>query len=320
MLVRSVLVTGANGFVGREVCRALLGGSLRVRGAVRRKGAIGDLQKGVIPVVIEPESTNDWDDAVRQADAVVHLIGMTHESAMGNAGKLDRFRDVNVGITGRVLAACGKSQSRFIYVSSVKAVGDGSPADSALVESDVYKPDDEYGRTKKEAEELIVAESRATALEYTIFRPPLVYGPRVDGNFLKLLKLIDRGVPLPFASVANQRSIIDVRNLSSAIVHSLFDKRAVGQTFHVADSQPISTPALIRALAQLMEKPARLFSVPEGVLTLGGSLAGRSADVRKLVGSLRLSTEHIASTIGWQAPYSTEAGLANTVAWYRNAM
>jgi nucleoside-diphosphate-sugar epimerase len=290
-----------------------------VRAAVRRQDAVDQLPTGVEPVIVEVHSIEAWSRATRRQDAVVHLIGMTHMPANLRTGDLGGFREVNVAITRQVLAACGRTDvKRFLYVSSVKAIGEATPAGTAFTEATVCAPEDSYGKTKREAELLVTTAAGTGQLQTTILRPPLVYGAGVRGNFLRLMKWIDRRVPLPLASVDNERSMIYVGNLASAVVASLVDRRAGSEIFHVADRQPVSTPALIRAVAELMGQAARLYPMPERLLTLGGRVIGRSADVRRLTGSLLLSTEYIASTIGWRAPYSMEDGLAHTVAWYRN--
>jgi len=315
-----ILVTGANGFIGQEVCRALVTEDIPVRAAVRRQDAIQQLPAGVEPVLVaSPNMIDGWTRACQDCSAVVHLIGLAHTSGRNVKEDISAFMDVNVGITRQLLRACQQNDvKRLVYLSSIKAIGEESGTDSVFTEKTTCNPQDPYGRSKREAELLIAAEAGTSQLQTTTFRSPLVYGAGVTGNLLRLMKWIDRGVPLPLASVANQRSMIYVRNLASAVVASLVNERAGREIFHVADRQPISTPALIRAMAELMGKPARLYPMPERLLALGGRVAGRTSDVRRLVGSLCLSTDHIASSIGWRAPHSMEEGLARTVAWYRN--
>jgi UDP-glucose 4-epimerase len=315
-----VLVTGANGFIGQEICRILVTRGIPVRAAVRSEDAFQRLPYGVEPVLVQSmDAIDGWTRASQDCSAVVHLIGMAHASARGLKDDLSAFNAVNVGITRQILGACRQNDvKQLVYMSSIKAVGEESGAAAALDENATCHPETPYGRSKREAELLISAETGTGRLQTTILRPPLVYGAAVPGNFLRLLKWIDCGVPLPLASVANQRSMIYVGNLASAAIAALLGQRADREIFHVADSGSISTPDLIRSLANLIGKPARLYQMPERLLRLGGRVVGRYADVKRLVGSLPLSTGHIESTIGWRAPYSTEEGLANTVAWYLN--
>lgn len=313
-----ILVTGANGFVGRAVCAALVTGGLSVRASVRQRSAVDQITPGVEPVLLDPFEQGSWRRAANGCSAVVHLIGKTHSLHRRDSEDLEQFRAVNVEITRRVLAACKETGvGQFVYVSSIKAVGETASSAHPLTEESPCSPEDAYGVTKREAEQLVVAMAGA-ALQAAVLRPPLVYGPGVGGNFLRLMKLIDRGGPLPLRSVTNQRSMIYIGNLASAVVAVLSARRPGPDLFHVADGQSVSTPDLIRMLAEMMGKPARLFPAPGSVLDLAGKVLGNAGEVRKLTGSLCVSTDHIESAIGWKAPYSTEEGLAKTVAWYHD--
>lgn len=311
-----ILVTGANGFVGRVVCAALLAGGIQVRAGVRRKEAFNQVCSGADPIILDPIEQESWRRAANGCSAVVHLIGKTHTLHHRESKDPEQFRAVNVEITRRVLAACKETGvGQFVYVSSIKAAGETASPAHPLTEESPCSPEDAYGVTKREAEALIGAMAE-TALQTTVLRPPLVYGPGVAGNFLRLMKLVDRGVPLPLRSVTNQRSMVYVGSLASAVVAVLSARRPGPDLFHVADRQPVSTPDLIRMLAEMMGKPARLFPAPTSVLNTAGKVLGKTGEVSRLTGSLCLSTDHIESEIGWKAPYSTEEGLAKTVAWY----
>ena len=223
---------------------------------------------------------------VEGCDAVVHLANIAHTSA--SAVQLQR---VNVeGTIAQARAALAAGARRFVYLSSIKA---------AL-------PEDAYGRAKAVAEQALL---RFEGLEPLILRPPLVYGPRVKANFLALMRAVDRGWPLPFASIHNRRSLIYVGNLVDAIVRGL-ECGVVRKTYALSDGAPVSTPELCRAIARALERPARLFSFPPALLAL-------VPRVSRLVESQVVDGNAICAELGWRAPFTLEQGLRATAAWYR---
>ncbi|MGF6900983.1 UDP-glucose 4-epimerase family protein [Paraburkholderia sp. GAS348] len=313
-----VLVTGANGFVGRALCRALRDAGHTVTGLVRRAD---QLENGV----------NEWVDAsadfaciaagwaaVLQVDCVVHLAARVHVMHEDAADPDAAFRATNVDGALRVAQAAWRhGVRRLVFVSSVKALAEGDSG-RPLREDDPPTPRDAYGRSKLAAEQALVRYGQETGLEVVIVRPPLVYGPQVGANFLRLMDGVWKGVPLPLASIDARRSLVYVENLADALMHCAMDPRAAHQCFHVADGEAPTVAELARSLGQHLHKPARLLRVPPGWLRLAGRLAGRSAHVDRLVGALQLDTARIRTVLDWQPPYSTDEGLAATARWYRS--
>jgi len=219
-------------------------------------------------------------------DAVVHLANIAHTSA----SPADLHR-VNVeGTIAQAKAALAAGARRFVYLSSIKAV----------------QPDDAYGRAKSIAEQALL---QLEGLEAVILRPPLVYGPRAKANFLALMRAIDRGWPLPLASIENRRSLIYVGNLVHAIIRCL-DGLAQGRTFAVSDGAPVSTPELCRAIGRALGRPARLFPFPPALFGLVPGMA-------RLVRSQEADDAAIRAELGWRPPSSFEEGLRRTAEWYR---
>jgi len=224
--------------------------------------------------------------SVEGCDAVVHLANIAHTSA--SAADLQR---VNVeGTIAQARAALAAGARRFVYLSSIKAA----------------QPDDAYGRSKLRAEQALLGLAN---LEPVILRPPLVYGPRVKANFLALLRAVDRGWPLPLASIENRRSLVYVGNLVDAILACLGGP-AQGRTYAVSDGAPVSTPQLCRAIGRALGRPARLFPFPGGLLRLVPGLA-------RLAQSQETDDRAIRAELGWRAPFSLEEGLRLTAQWYR---
>jgi nucleoside-diphosphate-sugar epimerase len=199
-------------------------------------------------------------------------------------------------------------------VSSVKAAGETNPG-RPLRESDAAAPQTSYGISKREGEQAL--RDAARRMEFVVLRPPLVYGPGVGANFRALMRLIDSGMPLPFGAVRNRRSLIARANLVDAIMTALVVPRAAGGTFYVTDGPPFSTPALIRALAVALDRPARLFALPLGILTSFARFAGRAEAADSLLGSLEVDDSAFRDLTGWRPPLEQAAAFRDVADWYR---
>jgi UDP-glucose 4-epimerase len=227
------------------------------------------------------------------------------------------FRQVNVGGTEQILRHEGmRGVRRFVYLSSVKARGEAT-TDVPFSASDRLMPLDPYGQSKLEAEQLVQAIGTEIGIETVIIRPPLVYGPGVGGNFVRLLGAVDKGVPLPFGLIENFRSLVSVQNLCDLIGECLANTAASGKRFLVSDNEDVSTPDLIRLIASSMSRPARLVPVPVAVLTVAAKLLGQSGEMSRLIGSLQVDIEETMQTLNWKPPVSLADGIQSTVTWYQ---
>lgn len=310
-----VMVTGAAGFVGRELCRTLTTAGLPVRAALRREPA-PPLAMDSIPVgEIQPDT--DWSTALHGIDTVVHLAARVHVMRDRVADPLQEFRRINVAATEQLARSAARmGVRRMVFTSSVKVNGDRSAGSAAYSEGDAPRPADAYGFSKWEAEQALQRIAAETGLEVVIVRPPLVYGPGVKANFLLLMKLIARGFPLPLGSVDNRRSLIFVKNLTAALLRCIEDPRAANQVFLVSDGEDLSTPELIRRLARAMKRPARLIPFPPHLLRIAGRLLRRTETVERLVGSLAVESSKIRSLLDWSPPHSVDRGLTETADWF----
>ena len=314
-----ILVTGAGGFVGLPLCELLLelGGSLRavVRSPNVQLEELATASSGRLEIVhASIEGAADWPALLAGIDRVAHLAALVH---MESGPSLEAYRAVNVAGTERLaLAAARSGVRRFVFLSTAKVFGEQS-ADHELTEADPPRPQDAYAISKWEAEQALNRIAADTGIEVAILRPPLVYGPGVKANFLRLIDTVARGLPLPLASVNNRRSLLGVRNLVDALTCCLDDPRAAGETFVVADPVSISTPDLIREIAAALHVPARLFPCPVRVLRALASRTGRGPAVERLVGDLVVDAGKLSRTLGWTAPIPRAVGFASAAAWYR---
>jgi len=315
-MTRRVLITGANGFVGRHLLRLLDQSGWAVRAALRdaanRPAEIGD----VISVRDMGQDT-DWREAVRGCDAVVHLAGRVHVKRERARDPLAEFRRVNVEGTRRLAEQCVVAGvERFVFASSAKVHGESTEGRAPFRESDPPAPRDAYGLSKLEAEEALAGIAQSTGLQVAVLRPPLVYGPNVGGNFLRLIRWVIRGIPLPLASVTNRRSLVFVANLASALRCCLEHPLAAGRTFLVSDREDVSTRELIHRIARAARRPARLVPAPPGLLHAAGIALGVSTDVTRLTGTLQVDSTSLETCLGWRPPHALDDGLRATVDWF----
>ncbi len=311
-----VLVTGAEGFVGSALCEALRHSGCIVRKALRHAGGCGGADDELVEVG-DIGKKPKWDAAVAGVDAVVHLAARTHILKEISRDPESEFRRVNVEAT-RTLAEAARCAGvrRFVFVSTIQVLGNAT-ADSPFCADDSPRPQGPYARSKLEAERALIAAAAESAMETVILRPPLIYGPGVKGNFLRLMRLVDRGLPLPFGRLRNQRSLLGVRNFADAIVVSLRHPAAAGGTFLLCDGEDLSTAELAARLAAACGRRARLLPVPERVLRVLLRAAGGERLVERLAGSLCVDGRGFRERLGWTPPVSVEAGLRETACWYR---
>lgn len=302
--MKKVFITGTTGFVGGHLKNHLTGRGYEVIAPTRND--LGD-----------PFSVEAWRKALEKAECetVVHLIAKTHAADAGNPSALPSYRHINVDITKALLEASKDlGVKKFIYLSSIKAVGEETPIDEPFTEESPCRPEDCYGISKKETEELVLKYSRT--IDTIILRPPMIYGPGVKGNFLKLMKAVQKGIPLPFAKVNNARSMLNVGNLVHAISAAETAPVSIDGIFHIADEEAVSTPELIRLIASALGKSPQLFPCSPKMLEKLGNLVGKSDTVKKLTRSLVVSNKRAKNLLFLSLPYSRLTGLEATASWF----
>jgi nucleoside-diphosphate-sugar epimerase len=297
-----VLVTGANGFVGRAVCRCLTERGHGPLAVVRRAtGLSGEI------VIANAIGEADWPAVLTDCEAVVHLAARAHVMREESPDPLQVFRAVNTGGTLRLAqqaAACGVR--RFVFVSSIGVTGNATQG-HAFTENDVPAPHDAYAVSKLEAEQSLQAV--AGAMEWVIVRPPLVYGPGAPGNFARLLKLARTGLPLPLGAVRNRRSFIALDNLADFIVTCCEHPAAANQTFLVADGEDVSTTELLRRIAAACGKKAHLLPVPVSWLRWAARALGHPAVAQRLLDSLVVDSSKARRLLSWSPPITMDEQL-----------
>lgn len=315
--MKKVLITGSTGFVGAVLCNRLAAEGYNVRAAVRTLPVTATGLGGVDTVAIgRIDGATDWSEALRNVDAVVHLAARVHVMHETGSDLLAEFRRTNLEGTERLARQAAETGvRRLIFISSIKVNGETS-GERPLTAEDAPAVQDPYALSKWEAEQALLKLSKKTALETVIVRPPLVYGPHVKGNFLRLLRLIDSGFLLPLGALNNRRSLVGVDNLCDLLQVCIEHPAAANRIFLVSDGEDLSTRELLLRLADAMNRPLRLLPVPRALLRLAGIVAGKSAEVKRLCDMLQVDITQTEQTLHWRPPFSVADGLQSTVDWY----
>ncbi len=306
-----VLVTGASGFVGSELCRHLMEQGVTTTGVVRHSPT--NPVPGVdYQVVSDLRKSKFWKEILVGVDVVVHCAARAHVIRDSENDPLAVYREINVeGTRCLVEQAVSYGIKRFIYISSVKVNGEGT-SDHPFKADDIPAPEDSYGLSKWEAEQVLQKIACNSKLEIVIIRPPLVYGPAVRANFLKLMRLVNSGLPLPLGAIHNSRSFVALDNLVDLILTCLHHPAAINQTFLVSDGDDMSTPELLRRMAKAFGKSSRLIPIPALLLRTVALILGKSEYSQRLCGSLQVDIFKAKQLLGWTPKISVDTALLKT--------
>lgn len=309
-----ILVTGANGFIGRALCEYLTANRYDVLPVVRHTSNIPN------EYILNDFDKTSWNKALDGCDSVVHLAGLAHIMDKQNANNShNAFHSANVSFT-KMLAdnAVAAGVRRFIFISTVKVNGEYTEPGISFSSNDLPNPkaNDEYAISKLKAEQSLQKIAKETGLELVIIRPPLVYGPGVKGNFLSLLKMLDRGLPLPFGAIHNQRSLVGLNNLIDLIITCLNHPAANNQIFFVSDNEDLSTTVLLKRMGKALNKPSRLIPISSNIFKIGLNIIGKKNLSQRLLENLQIDTHQTKELLNWSPPSSVDDELQRTTEWY----
>jgi len=311
-------VTGANGFVGRALCAEAVKRGITVRG-ITRSHCI--LPQGVENVAVgNVDGETEWASALADCDVVIHLAARVHIMHDKSRDPLAEFRRVNtIGTVRLANSAVAAGVRRLVNVSSIGVNGPSTRGNLEFTDQDKPDPHNPYSVSKWEAEQALRLIQLTGELEVVTVRPPLIYGPGVGGNFLRLLAAVHRGIPLPLGATKNFRDLLYVGNLVDFLIVCACHPAAKGHTYLVSDGTPVSTHALLRGLARALGVPSRLFPVPPFLLQMLGNMTGSTAEFERLLSSLRVDSSKVCRELDWYPPFTLRQGLQATADWYRTS-
>lgn len=302
---KTLLVTGATGFVGRAVATGLNTQELRLLS--RRDPCIAEAK--FCQAEISP--SDNYSIHLENVEVIIHAAARVHVMADEATDPLQEYRAINVaGTLNLAKQAATAGVKRFIFISSIKVNGEGTLTGKPYTPFDQANASDPYGISKAEAEVALRQLEAETQMEVVIIRPPLVYGPGVKANFAAMLKMAEKNLPLPLGAIYNKRSLVALDNLVDLIVTCIDHPKAANQTFLVSDDQDISTTELLQMMTRAAGKKPWLVPVPMSWLKLAGKLTGKQAVIERLCGNLQVDISHTKDTLGWTPPVTVEEGIA----------
>jgi nucleoside-diphosphate-sugar epimerase len=252
-----ILVTGANGFLGRALSLELKARQFAVRGALRAEAKTGEVNVGEIG------PSTDWREALAGIDVVVHTAARAHIMNDTAGDPLSQYRKVNVeGTLNLARQAAVAKVKRFVFISSIKVNGESTLPGKPFTVNDQPRPEDPYGISKWEAEVGLNRLVKETGMEVVIIRPSLVYGPGVKANFLRMMRWINDGVPLPLARIDNKRSLVAIDDLVDLIITCIDHPAAANQVFFAGDGEDLSTTELAKCIGKASVNRRGCFQFP----------------------------------------------------------
>ncbi|MUJ28022.1 NAD-dependent epimerase/dehydratase family protein [Aliivibrio fischeri] len=306
-----VLITGSTGFVGSRVTELAKKRKWKVTSVIRKKTQNKHSKNFIINSI---DSSTDWSSSLEGVDCVIHCAAQTPQSKQN---LLATYRETNTfGTLNLANQAAKAGVKRFVFISSIKVNGELSEIKKP------FKPDldsiplDPYGLSKYEAEVGLAQLSKNKNLEVIIIRSPLVYGPGVKANFLSMMRLVDKGIPLPLSSTNNEKSLVYLDNLSSLILTCCEHPSASGHTFLVSDDYDVSTTQLIKHIAHFMKKPLRLVFIPMSWIQIGALILKKEHVIKKIFGNLQVNIDLTKNILGWEPPFTFDEGIKITVEAY----
>lgn len=301
----NVLLTGYSGFVGSQLLNTLNSVyTFSLLGRTPPKNVDLDFHQA------ELNELSDFSESLSGVNTVIHCAARAHIMNEESQDPLAEFRKINThGTLNLATQAALAGVKRFIYISSIKVNGESTEEGRPFKFDDKHNPLDPYGLSKSEAEIALFELGQITGMEIVVIRPPLVFGEGVKANFAALLKLVGKGLPLPFRCITqNKRSMVSVYNLVDLIKTCIEHPDAANQVFLVSDDNDISTAEMIALMSKVQKKTNLSLPIPLWIYKLVGKVLSKEDVIDRLTGSLQLDIEHTKNTLDWKPPYSVEHG------------
>lgn len=304
----NIIVTGSTGFIGSRLINTLFSKDrFNVTAVSRKCNSLSSKVKITQIQIKKIDSSTDWSKTLRGQDVVIHIAAVAHMSSSDDE-VLAKYQSTNVeGTRNLALQAAKAGVKRFVLLSSIGVNGNISSMPFCL--TDDVNPQEPYAKSKWHAEKALKDICSAMGMEFTILRPPMVYGPNAPGNFGRLTHWIKKGIPLPLGAVHNKRSLVALDNLVDLIIVCIDHPAAANQIFLAGDGQDLSTTDLLREVGEAMEKPARLIPVPSSILMAGAMMLGKKTMAQRLLGSLQVDISKTQELLDWQPPLTIKQGL-----------
>lgn len=305
-----IFVTGATGFIGSSLVTSLVEKGFCVV-AYARSSPVSPVRG--VKYVVGGEITlfGGWAQTLKNVDVVIHLAAMAHVMNKPSTHDEASYTESNVNSTLHLALECVKAGvKRFIYISSIGVHGSRSSSKKKFLETDIARPHNLYALSKWQSENALKKICKESCLEFVIIRPPLVYGKNAPGNLSKIIRIMERGIPLPFGSIGNKRAFVSLFNLIDFIQVCIRNKNAANQTFLVSDGRDISTTQFLSAVAKHGSFPIKFFPTPIFALKILMTILGYKNKIDGLCEDLQIDITKAKEVLGWSPPLSFEESLS----------
>ena len=311
--MKKICLTGASGFIGKSLCKSLINLKIPTIALVRNRNSFLNFLQIEQIQFDELNLKNNLKKHLRDCYCIVHCAGRAYDKKI----RSDEYTLVNVELTKKIAEyAVNEGIKRFVFLSSIKVNGESTNKNNKIKifkHHDEPNPEDDYGKSKFEAEKVLSDIALKTGLEVVIIRLPLVYGIGVRGNLNKLIKLIKLKFPLPLKGIRNKRSLIGINNVVDLIIRCIEHPNAAGKIFLVSDGKDLSTPELTKLIASAMGQSVKLFSFPVSLLKFFGLIFGKQNEIDRLTGSLQIDISYTNKILNWKPPVRIEEGIRRMV-------
>lgn len=298
--MKNLLITGATGFIGKELSLKLLQKNYKLTASIRKPSSTLPSQINKF-IINDSFASLDWTPALKSINTVIHTAARVHVMHDKSTNPLAEFRKINVDATLNLAQqAASSGVSRFIFISSIKANGESTNSHHIFTPDNTTIPTDPYGLSKYEAEQGLLALAKKTKMEIVIIRPPLVYGLNVKGNFLSLIKCVQKRIPLPLGSIYNRRSFVALDNLVDFIICCINHPKAANEIFIISDNEDISTTELLHRLATAFNTKSLLVPIPSTILLFFAKLLSKKEALDRLLGSLQVDSSKARELLSWK--------------------
>ncbi|MHC8306515.1 UDP-glucose 4-epimerase family protein [Pseudomonas sp. PB3P13] len=318
---KTVLLTGASGFVGGALLKDLSERNLfNIRASTRNASSLSSPNFESV-TINGLDAGQSWTQALNGVDLVVHSAARVHIMDAQGADSMALYREINVdGTLNLASQAAAHGVQRFIFISSIKVNGESTLPNHPYTADSIPAPVDDYGISKHEAEIGLKKIAAETSMEVVIIRPTLVYGPGVKANFLTMMRIIDKGLPLPFGRINNKRSMVALDNLVDFVFHCLLHPSAANQTFLISDGEDVSTPELLRRISLALGKKSVLLPVPVNSIKLLAYCLGKRSMSERLCGTLQVDITKNRQLLGWTPPVAMKDALRKTAMHFKGSI
>lgn len=310
-----VLVSGASGFVGTALCQYLLSKKIHVVGLVRKEDerSIFLRKKGVIVYVLRDWNLDSLNSILKGVNCVVHCAARAHILSKKEKNADSIYEKVNVYNTKLLATAASKSNvTKFIFISSIKALGERSFGGLGLNEISEYMPEDAYGRSKAKAEQFLLG-LNVTDMRIFILRIPLVYGSNMRGNLRRLAGVVRLGLPIPLFKDNCMRSLLGIENLIEFLFILIQKKIIPNKILHLSDGEDVSIKQLVQYMASSYGKTPRFIYFPFRFRYIVKFLPPLRGYVDKVYGNLQLDCDATFAAMNWYPRHKIQDGIIKSI-------